>query len=706
MLGIIGEPTALMATMRMNEGNSLGDEERPAPDIAPEDQSVIQENPSPPDTAPIPLGPTPALKKRMALNEISSPTLEDGTTFLAICYHNVEDKNPDQAFVGVTTSKLINQLSWFKHNGYHPVSIDDIIAAREGRKPLPDKALLLTFDDGYVSFYTRVFPVLKAFHYPAVFALVGAWLEKGRPDDVVEYGDRKLRRSAFVTWDQVREMSQSGLVEIASHSYNLHRGIRANPQGNFEPAAVTREYDPRTHTYETEAAYERRIDADTALNVQKIMQETGKKPRIMVWPYGQYNQVAIDIQAKHAIPYTLTLDEGFGTIKNLRAVPRYLVNADPDMESFVFEIRNVRKTEPIRVVQVDLDYVYDSNPAQEAKNLDALISRIYAMKINTVYLQAFADPSGTGLARELYFPNRHLPMRQDLFNRVAWQLLTRAHVKVYAWMPVLAYDFGDAVAQVEAWDPETDTSEADPKNYRRVSPFDPAARRKILDIYEDLGRYAPIQGLLFHDDAMLSDFEDASDPALAAYARADLPASVEAIRADPDAMDQWAQLKIETLIAFTEELTEHVSRYRMPLKTARNIYAPAVLDKDSEDWFAQQYDRFLASYTYTAIEAMPEMENIPSDKSDDWLRQLEATVAQVPGGLQHTVFELQAVDWRKKENDSERRIPTAILGGQMRLLARLGALNFGYYPDDFITDHPSAKELHKDFSLQSYPYIP
>ena len=44
-----------------------------------------------------------------------------------------------------------------------------------------------------------------------------------------------------------------------------------------------------------------------------------------------------------------------------------------------------------------------------------------------------------GVAEALYFPKRHLPMRADLFNRVAWQLMARAGVKVFAWMPVLAF---------------------------------------------------------------------------------------------------------------------------------------------------------------------------------------------------------------------------------------------------------------------------
>ena len=61
--------------------------------------------------------------------------------------------------------------------------------------------------------------------------------------------------------------------------------------------------------------------------------------------------------------------------------------------------------------------------------------------MNTVYLQAFSDPDGNGSADAVYFPCRRLPMRADLFNRVAWQIRTRTQVRrLYAWMPALAWE--------------------------------------------------------------------------------------------------------------------------------------------------------------------------------------------------------------------------------------------------------------------------
>jgi len=130
-----------------------------------------------------------------------------------------------------------------------------------------------------------------------------------------------------------------------------------------------------------------------------------------------------------------------------------------------------------------------------------------------------------------------------------------------------------------------------------------------------------------------------------------------------------------------------------------------VLDPASEAWFAQNLDRFLETYDYTAVMAMPAMEGVPAGEAEAWLRRLVAAVATRPHGLKRTIFELQAVDWGTGPKDKHAKIPTETLARQMRLLLSLGALNFGYYPDDFVTGHPDERRLHRDFSLQSYPFL-
>ncbi len=624
-----------------------------------------------------------------------------GAELLVISYHeasHVLGRDKDTKAMTLETSELAAQFSWLKERGYVSVDVDDLLAAQRGERPLPEKAVLLSFDDGYRGMYEQVFPLLRAFDYRALIAVVGSWLETPADKPVI-YGGEPVSRDYFLSWRQIREMVKSGYVEVASHSYDLHHGVLANPQGNTQPAAVSLLYDAKTGRYESDRQYRRRIHRDLQRNSDLIARRTGQRPRVMVWPYGAHSRVTIDIARDLGMPITLSLEEGKVDINELGSVGRLLIGHGTTLADFVWQVNNHIKPQPdpVRVVHLDIDYVYDTDPKQQDANLSRLLDRVKALGVNTVYLQAYADPDGDGNADALYFPNRHLPMRADLFNRVAWQLRTRTGVQVYAWLPVLAFDLPAdhplAKARVVASPPRKSTAE----DYRRLSPFNPQAQRFVGDIYEDLARQAPIDGLIFHDDAYLSDYEDGSEWAMKTYRdNWKLPADIEAIRADPDLLRRWTQHKTKALAQWTDVLTERARLYRPMIKTARNMYASVIMNPQSETWFAQSLDVFLEHYDYVAVMAMPYMEQAEDPQA--WLRSLVARVASKPGALNATVFELQSIDWRKPAPvDSE------VLADQMRLLLSSGARNFGYYPDDFIQGHPALDAVRSIISLVPNP---
>lgn len=620
-------------------------------------------------------------------------------TFQVLCYHDVRDDvqehyDPDE--MAVSTHRLIAHFAWLREHGFHPVSVDDLLAARDGKKELPEKAILITFDDGLKSIYTRVYPILKLFNYPAVVGLMGSWLSGGK-DLTVKYGPRDLKAGDFLTWKQIKELNASGLVEFASHSYDLHHGVSGNPQGNNLPAPAARIYNPAAGTYEDDEAYIKRIEEDLKKSVKLMKKHLGKGPRVMVWPYGKYNRTAMEIARSLGMSINLTLAPRINRVDDLSMVGRQLVSNNPYLDDFTWLLRHpLGGTDPMRVVHLDLDYLYDPDEVQLSRNLDLLLERVKRMKINTVFLQAFADVDGDGTANALYFPNRHLPVRADLFNRVAWQLKTRSGVRVYAWMPVTGFELPGVsnpvyvTADVEAG--------GVPSSFRRLSVFDGDNREVISEIYEDLAKHADFDGILFHDDAFLSDFEDAGPGALVFYEREwGFPGDIRKIREAPDIFKKWSEKKTEYLIDFTRELRERMELYRAPVKTARNLYARVVLEPGSCTWFAQSYPLFLESYDFTAVMAMPYMEK--AEEPERWVERLVKAAGGVDPGLVRTVFELQSRDW-----NTGRDIPTEVLLRQMELLQLNGASSFGYYPDDFIKGHPDLKEIRKGISLQTYPY--
>jgi len=385
----------------------------------------------------------------------------------------------------------------------------------------------------------------------------------------------------------------------------------------------------------------------------------------------------------------------------LGAAPAAL-HANPPAGALV-EGRSAGQQRPMRIVQVDLDYVHDADTAQQERNIALLVARVRDLHVSAVFLQAFANPTGDTVVRAVYFPSRLLPMRADLFARVATRLRSEAHVDVYAWMPVLAFDFGRGLSRVEAFDPETGRSRVPAKGYLRLSPFDADARALIVRLYGELARAGGFSGLFFSDDATLSDYEDSSAAAQDAYRRAGLPPSVGALRADPALDAAWIKLKEARLEGLIKDVIRHVGAIRGPVRTARNLYARPVLSPAAVGEFAQAPAHFFSTYDYAVVMAMPCLEDIPAGEARAWIARLVAAAAQHDPGLARTVFELQSVDWRRPAEDPERRVTAATLVDEMNLLRDLGAVNFGYYPDDFVLNHPDTESIRPALSLQRSP---
>lgn len=628
--------------------------------------------------------------------------VQAGSGLIILCYHEVgqPDARSNDPFA-VDARSLVRQMEWMRGQGYQFVSVEDVLADRAGKKPLPDKAVLLTFDDGYRSVYTQVYPVLRSLHAPALIALVGSWLEQ--PDNAqVRYGDGLVPRSTFLSWEQIREMQASGLVEVASHSYAEHFGQLANPQGNSEPAFTSLAW--KSGSYETPEAYRARVRADLLRNSELLKARLGQAPRVMVWPYGSYTRETAAIAGELGMPLAMSLDEGINTRQTpLAGLRRLLLDANMSLPDLAWQFQQLEtwpdgiRPEPSRIMHVDLDYIYDPDPARQEENLGRLLDRVKAMGASTVYLQAFANPEGDGVARSLYFPNRHLPMRADLFNRAVWQLRTRAGVRVYAWMPLLAFDLPRenplrqqrVLALGRQGLPEQ-------QGYIRLTPYSAEARQTIREIYQDLARTVQFDGLLFHDDATLSDVEDISGAAMAANRAMGLPDSLPALQQDEAALQRWNDSKTKLLDDFTLELAQVVRTWQPTLKTARNLYAGVVMNPATESWFAQSYVTALQHYDRVAIMAMPYMENAAQPRQ--WLHQLFDKVKAVPGALDRTVFELQARDWR-----NGKPIPTREMAEVVDELHTRGARHIAYYPDDLFQDQPRLADFKAAFSMRSRP---
>ena len=632
----------------------------------------------------------------------------DSSTLTVIGYHEIIDsKNALIPEYAVTTQQFKQHIDWLKKNGFHFINVDQLIQAHQGKYHLPNKPVLLTVDDGYASFYQQAYPIIKANKIPVVLAVVGSWLKPDQGQSV-DFSGETIKRNQMLSWSALKEMQDSGLVEIASHSYDLHRGILANPQGNLEPAAVARVYDPKQARYENDQQYQQRIFKDLKQNNQLLLAHQLKSPRVMVWPYGRYNMQTVAIAKTLGMPVTISLDDGAVSIKNsLGQLNRILVEGNMTTADLAQEIANRQQNlgdnnRPQKIMHIDLDYIYDKNPIQQERNLDHLLDRILAMKVNTVYLQAFSDPDANGSADMVYFPNHYLPMRADLFNRVAWQIQTRTQVsRVYAWMPLLAWELpkNNPVSNDIVETQQVQDSQHLNMGYRRLSPFSSDARKTISGIYQDLAKSASFDGILFHDDTTLSDYEDASPEALKAYAAVGLPRDLATIRDNDTDLQKWTAYKTQYIDDFALTLAQEVRQYQPFLLTARNLYAQVALKPYAENWYSQSLEQSLNRYDFTAIMAMPYMEQASNNEA--FYQDIVNRVKQFPNGIKKTVFELQAVNWR-----TNQKVPSDEMAKTIQSLYQQGVMHVAYYPDDPIQDHPDTQILRTAFDLKPSTLIP
>jgi peptidoglycan/xylan/chitin deacetylase (PgdA/CDA1 family) len=356
-----------------------------------------------------------------------------GSRFVAIAFHDVVDDRRDLGDDAMTTGTLIEFFEWLKANNWTAVSADDVLRAARGERPLPPRAILITFDDGYRSLYTRVFPLLLAYRIPVVSALVGTWMDAPM-EATVDYDGRIVPRRNFISWAEAREMQATGLVEFGSHSYNLHRGVTGNPQGNVMPSAVTREFKPGTG-YENAASHRARLEADARRIHALLQRELGRAPRIWIWPYGRYSEISIEAVRTAGFTMALTLDAGPGETKTLMSIPRQYPGADAALSTLTSMVRLQDKLPTVRrLLCLDPGELWTGSPESTDERLGRAIERLRIVGSTAVVVDAVGRNTA-GQVSHAWFPTDALPVKADILSRIVWQLQTRAGVEVHVRVP-------------------------------------------------------------------------------------------------------------------------------------------------------------------------------------------------------------------------------------------------------------------------------
>ena len=350
--------------------------------------------------------------------------LAAGVTVLT--YHDII-ADPGKDKYSVSLKNFESQLQYLKQNNYHPVSLGQFIQASKGEATLPSQAVLLTFDDGLISYRDNVVPILEKYGYPSVLSIVTGWV------DGIEQPDEY--RGKLLSWDDLRQLQKSRLIEIVSHSHNLHHWITSSPQRFQAPAGITHRYDSRTHTYENESAFETRIRDDLLTTRRRFRQMLGHSPAALTWPYGAYDAVTMKIAKSVGFEYQLTLDEGNAGFNELPDIRRYIILREQSLPDFQAILSPYLKTNRgQRFVEFNLEVFAHVSPDYHRKLMDQLARRVRSLGVDTVIVTPF-----TADHREAFFPNDTVPMKYDLLSGLLDRLQENMAIRnVYLRIPDLA----------------------------------------------------------------------------------------------------------------------------------------------------------------------------------------------------------------------------------------------------------------------------
>lgn len=125
-----------------------------------------------------------------------------------LMYHDIGHYNSPWC---ITPQQFAAQMKFLQEQGYVTISLTELQAGLEQNLPLTQKAVVITFDDGREGVYTHALPILQQYHFTATIYIVPSWVDGDAIPPEEAY-------SAFLTWDQARELSAAGF-EIGSHSF-------------------------------------------------------------------------------------------------------------------------------------------------------------------------------------------------------------------------------------------------------------------------------------------------------------------------------------------------------------------------------------------------------------------------------------------------------------------------------------------------------
>ena len=197
----------------------------------------------------------------------------DGVFLPVVMYHSVTPSTTSD--YQITQEMLRQDLEYLSTNGFETISVKELLDYTNGIGGLPEKPVMLTFDDGFYNNLSLALPLLEEYDMCAVVSVVGKFT------DVNAANDPHSDQYSYLTWEDIRLLEESGHVEIGSHTYDLHS------MDNRAGCSIMYGEDAEH--------YKAMLTQDLQQLQDRMQEETGINPTAFAYPFGYICKESIPV---------------------------------------------------------------------------------------------------------------------------------------------------------------------------------------------------------------------------------------------------------------------------------------------------------------------------------------------------------------------------------------------------------------------------
>ena len=246
-----------------------------------------------------------------------------------LMWHNLAEESSGDMTISVDTFRA--QIEALHEAGFKTVSLQQLYDYVHFGTELPEKPIVLTFDDGYFSNYEYAFPILQEYDMQATIFAIGVSVGKDT------YKDTDHAMTPHFGADEAREMVDSGLISVQSHTFDMHQWPPFE-DGNAQVRETLLPFDG-----EADADYEAAVEADFAESRDLLESITGEAVNALAFPEGAYVTLTQDALRNAGAELTFTTVRAVNTVvkglpQSLCAMPRFGMTESADMTALVAEL--------------------------------------------------------------------------------------------------------------------------------------------------------------------------------------------------------------------------------------------------------------------------------------------------------------------------------------------------------------------------------